>query len=366
MILDNLPRFRELDSQDMCRFLDSLPDQIDAAWQLGQTLAFPASFKRVDRIVIAAMGSSALAGDMLAALVAESCNIPVLVYRSYELPAFADGQSTLVIVMSMSGANEESRSVLHLADARGTQTLVITANPDFAAQAEQHGAVVWLFNANAPSAPSRAVFGWFMGLLLALVNRMGLVRDLAADVADAVEMLRGRVSILGADGITPKNPAKRLAGQLIGRIPVIYGSGIMAPVARRWKTQLNENAKTWAQWDELPEVNHNATEGIIFPRALMTKLAVIILASAQHDHPRVIARQNLTKDQYLQQGISVDVVKMRGSSRLAQILGAVQYGDYVSYYVAMAYEVDPTPTPAINELRERLAATQNVEHDSHD
>jgi len=179
-------------------------------------------------------------------------------------------------------------------------------------------------------------------------------------------MMRSRIPLLGIDGPTAKNPAKRLAGQLIGRFPVLYGSGIMAPVARRWETQLNENGKSWAEWDELPEINHNATAGIIFPRELMTKVSVVVLSSPQFDHPRVAIRQTLTKDQLLQQGIAVDVVKMRGNTKLGAMLGAIQYGDYVSYYVAMCYKTDPTPTPSIAELKERLAKSGEMRDDSHD
>ncbi|MEP7286230.1 MAG: bifunctional phosphoglucose/phosphomannose isomerase [Chloroflexota bacterium] len=363
MLLDDLVRFRELDMHDMRRHLDSLPDQVEAGWGQGQILPVPESFHTAERIVIAAMGSSALAGDLLAALTADSCTVPIIVNRGYELPAYVNGPKTLVIAISCSGSTEETLSALELATARGAQLLVLTADGDFAQHAETHGTTVWHFDHEGQS---RAALGWIFGLLLALVNRLGLVPDLSVDVVDAIEAVRGRITLLGIDGRIARNPAKRLAGQLIGRIPVIYGSGIMAPVARRWKGQLNENAKTWAQWDALPEINHNASAGIIFPRPLMTKVSVVILASPQYDHPRVIMRQTLTKDQYLQQGIAVDTIKMRGTTRLSQMLGGVQYGDYVSYYVAMCYEVDPTPTQSVAELKERLAAAGDLIHDSHD
>src|SRR5689334_15835692 len=100
MNLDDRDAFRELDSEDMRSHLDSLPDQLDSAWRHGQNLPLPASFQRVDRIVVAAMGAPALAGDLLAALFADSSNVPIIVCRDYDLPAFADGQNTLVIIAS--------------------------------------------------------------------------------------------------------------------------------------------------------------------------------------------------------------------------------------------------------------------------
>jgi glucose/mannose-6-phosphate isomerase len=157
-----------------------------------------------------------------------------------------------------------------------------------------------------------------------------------------------------------KNPAKRLAGQLMGRVPVIHGAGILSPAARRWKTQLNENAKTVAQWEEMPELNHNTVEGLEFPPPLMTKIAVVFLRSPRFDPPRVALRFDLTQTLYLQQGLAPDTVKARGQSPLAQVMSAVQFGDYVSFYLAMAYGVNPTPVPAITRLKEKLAAAPQV------
>jgi glucose/mannose-6-phosphate isomerase len=366
MFLDDLGQLGGLDTQNMRRHLDSLADHLEAAWTLGQGLPVPSSFNRVDRIVVVGMGTSALAGELLAALVADSCNVPIIVYRGYELPAFVDGQSTLVVVVSVSGTTEETLAALDLADARGTQLLVITANTALASRVESRGATAWIFKPDVPETLSRAVLGWTFGLLISLVNRLGLIADLSAEVADAVQETRSRVPLVGLDGRVVKNPTKRMAGQLIGRIPVIYGSGILSPVAKRWVTQINENAKTWAQWGELPEHSHNALSGIIFPRALMTKVSVVILASPQYDHERVKLRQEITKKMLLQQGIAVDVIKMRGGSRLSQMLNGIQYGDYVSYYVAMCYEVDPTPTHAISDMKDHLANAHEIELDSHD
>jgi glucose/mannose-6-phosphate isomerase len=355
MDLDDRARFRELDTQDMRLHIDRLPGQFEAAWVNGQTLPLPDSFKRIDKIVIAGMGGSAIAGDLLAALVADSCNIPIIVNRNYELPAYADGQSTLVVGSSYSGETEETLSAIEQADARGTKFMAITTGGRLAQYAQKAGAPAWTFDYLAPP---RAALGWSFGLLLALVCRLGLVRDLSADVADAVEVMGRAVPVLSVDSPVVKNPAKRLAGQLIGRVPVIYAGGLLAPVARRWKTQINENGKSIAQWEELPEVNHNGSAGISFPPPLMTKVALIMLVSPKLDHPRLALQQKITQELYLHEGLPIDVVKTRGNSPLANMMSAVQFGDYVSYYVAIAYGVDPTPVMLIEELKEKLAAKQ--------
>ena len=357
MNLDDLARFAELDTENMRARINDLPGQVAMAWALGQRLPVSTSLQRVDRIVIAGMGTGALVGDMLAAMVADSCNVPILVHRGYELPAYAEGHSTLVIGVSHDGDDEETLSALEMAEAHGTQVAVLTAAAPsvLSQQAEKIGAPVWAYHAEGPA---RVAFGAAFTLLASMLVRLGLVPDMANDVALSVETMRARVELLSVENIAAKNPAKRTAGQLIGRVPVIYGAGILGPVAHRWKTQLNENAKSAAYWEELPEISHNSASGIHFPSEMLLKLAVLMLTSPQFDHPRVKLSQEHTRELYLEHGIALDTVKGRGSSHFAQMMSQVQFGDYVSYYVAMAYEVDPTPVHSIDQLKDKLRANE--------
>jgi glucose/mannose-6-phosphate isomerase len=244
-------------------------------------------------------------------------------------------------------------AAVDLADNRGTKVLVITTGGKLAAYAERSGTPLWKYESNAPA---RAAFGWMIGLLLALVNRLKLVREMSADVTETLEVLERNVHIMSAESVVVKNPAKRLAGQMIGRTPIIYGAGITAPVARRWKTQLNQNGKTLAAWEEIPELNHNAMAGMNYPSPLMTKIAMVFLAAEKSDDERVTARWNLTRTLYLEEGIASDTVKARGVSKLAQVMSTIHYGDYVSYYVAMAYGVDPSATMMISDLNDKLSS----------
>jgi glucose/mannose-6-phosphate isomerase len=151
-----------------------------------------------------------------------------------------------------------------------------------------------------------------------------------------------------------ENPAKQLAKRLCGRLPVIYGSGYLAEVAHRWKTQLNENAKAWSFFEPLPELNHNAVVGYQFPEELAERTLVVMLTSSL-DHPRNKTRFHVTQEILTQRGIAHETIEARGESPLAQMLSAIHFGDYVSYYLALLYEVDSTPVKVIDYLKERLA-----------
>jgi glucose/mannose-6-phosphate isomerase len=193
-------------------------------------------------------------------------------------------------------------------------------------------------------------------MVLGLLNRLGFAPDLETQVNEAVDLMRAGVEKLRAEVPTSDNPAKKLTGQLNGHMPVTFGAGIMEPVARRWMTQFNENSKTWAQALTLPELNHNAVVGIDYPAGLPEQFAVVMLRSA-HDSDRVATRYEVTEGILKERGgITVETVWGSGESRLAQMLSAIQLGDYVSFYTAIAYGADPTPIEAINLLKSKLGA----------
>ena len=138
------------------------------------------------------------------------------------------------------------------------------------------------------------------------------------------------------------------------RLSVIYGAGHLSEVARRWKGQFNENAKAWAFFEQLPEMNHNALAGTEFPADLAEKIVAVMLTSSL-DHPRTKVRFQITQEVLSQRRVSCEVVEARGPSRLAQMLSAIHFGDYVSFYLAMLYGVDPTSLEVVDYLKQRLA-----------
>ncbi len=351
--LDDRARFAALDHEHMLTHIDAFPDQFAAAWAAAQTRPLPDTHRRPRQIVLAGMGGSAIGGDLTGALIASSSPASWTVVRGYDLPAYVQGPDTLVIASSFSGNTEETLAAAEQALGRGVRLLAVTTGGQLAAHAAAHGYPLWRI---AYASQPRAALGWSWGLLLGLVHRLGLIATLEADVREAIAVLREHAPRYTVSSPTPQNPAKRGAGQLIGRIPVFFGGGLFEPVARRWKCQINENAKAWAEFEAMPEANHNTIAGIGFPVEHVVDIAAVFITSRQHDHPRVALRHELTAQLCLQNGIMVDTFRPQGQSALAQMCHAIQYGDYISYYAAMAYEADPTEIAPIMELKDLLAA----------
>ena len=191
-------------------------------------------------------------------------------------------------------------------------------------------------------------------LPLALLTRIGLVRDYGEDVISTAALLRDQQGNLKRESLLARNPAKRLAGQLMERQVLLFAAEPLAPVARRWAGQIAENGKAWAQYDVLPEFNHNAVSGLEQPEFLADKTIALFLESSLAN-PHNQTRLALTRELFMTAGYNTDSVQASGESRLAHMLSALHFGDYVSYYLAIAYGVDPTPIEAIAWFKEQLA-----------
>jgi len=298
---------------------------------------------------LAGMGGSAIGADLLQAYALSQAPIPIIVWRNYELPAFV-GKDSLVILSSHSGNTEETLSAFDHALETGAKLIAVTTGGELSVRAMGAGVPLWQFeHVGQP----RAAVGYSFGLLLAAISRMGWLPDPTEEVADAVTSMKGQQATLGADVPIAQNAAKRVAGQLVGRWPTIIGADFLAPVARRWRTQVSEISKAVAQFEELPEADHNLVAGVPYPEELIPRMMVIFL-KASHYHARNQLRIDVTREVLMVEGFNTDLFQAQGKSRLAQQWTTLHFGDYVSYYLAMSYGVDPSPVPAIEELKRRI------------
>jgi glucose/mannose-6-phosphate isomerase len=282
---------------------------------------------------------------------ADRLGTPVEVVRGYDLPAWVD-RETLVIASSKSGGTEETISALEAALERRCPVVVVTTGGPLKAVAERTGLPLATFPAHGTP---RSSVGYSMGLLAGILERVGVLPLDVAEIDDGVAAAREMGARCEPGVPTQRNPAKQLAWALVDRYAVIVGSGFLAPVARRWKAQLNENGKAAAAFEELPEATHNTVVGFEQPESLRDHLYVVFLSSAL-EHPRNALRAKLIGE-LLQTGqIGHQFVEASGVGRLGQALSAVTLGDYVSVYLAFAYAVDPSPVTTIEHIKGQLAS----------
>jgi glucose/mannose-6-phosphate isomerase len=348
--LDDLNLIQQRDPGQMLARIGELPQQCRDAWANVQAFRLPDGYDDSTAVVVAGLGGSAIGGDLVRTLVEPECRVPVVVSREYDLPAWV-GPGTLVIASSYSGNTEETLSAFEQAHARGARLLAVTTGGKLAGMARDWGTPALTFNYQSQP---RAALGHSLVLLLGILGRLGFVADKGGDLDETVKVMQAWQAEIRADVPEATNPAKQLARRLHGRLPVVYGAGHLSEVAHRYKTQFNENSKHWAEFDVFSELNHNAVVGYEHPRVVIDRITVIMLVSDQYQ-PQIAARMRITGEILDQRKVDHVTVATRGESALAQVLSLIHFGDYVSFYLALLNEADPTPVKVIDYLKQRLA-----------
>jgi glucose/mannose-6-phosphate isomerase len=194
--------------------------------------------------------------------------------------------------------------------------------------------------------------------LTRLLHALGWVDDPAGAWAEAAAALRSHAKTLAPRAPESANPAKRLARALSGRSVFVYaGAESLGAVATRFRTQLNENAKLLAHSALVPELNHNEIVGWERPGATHRQSSVLVLRDLE-DAPEVARRLTLTAEYARKQGAEVHEISSGDGGRLARMASLVQWGDYLSLYLALLNGVDPTPIASIDEFKRRLAESR--------
>jgi len=300
-------------------------------------------------LAVCGMGGSAIGADLVLACVPR-LSVPAVVVRGYALPEWV-GPETLVVVVSYSGDTEEALACAAQARSRGCAPVCVSSGGSLAAFAEAEGLPLVVVPGGGQP---RAAVGSLSMPLLATLEASGLCHEHAGVVDAAAAQLEADNRILEPGCPDGENPAKALARRLEKRLAVVYGAGPTGPVARRWKGQINENAKAPAFFNELPELDHNELMGwTSLPH--LTSSTVALFLHDESGEERLTRRAELTAREYEALGVSTELVAARGDSRLARLFSLVQLGDYVSCYLALLYGVDPTPVDAIQALKANLA-----------
>lgn len=348
--LDDPQVFKQYDPEGMMNHLHRLPQLCQQAWQMALDFKLPPDYADIDKVLVLGMGGSAIGGDLAASLAQAEARLPIIVCRGYELPGFTDAK-TLVIASSYSGNTEETLASFEQALKTDAKKLAITTGGRLKDLAQERDIPIFSFDYQAPP---RAALPFSLLPILCFLYRLGFISDKSPAVAETVPLLEGLSSRIDETVPQSQNRAKQLARRLYNHLPVVYGAGITAEVARRWKTQLNENSKAWAFHEVFPELNHNAVVGYQLPEELASRIVVVLLRSASLAE-RTQLRYRITSKLLERAGVSYQIIDGEGQSPLSQMMSLVLLGDYVSYYLAMLYKTDPSPVKAIDFLKQQLA-----------
>lgn len=349
--LDNIEAIKKIDADNILQNMQEFPEQIEKCWADWQETPIPTHYVNAKNILILGMGGSGIGAALIAALARRECPMIVEVCRDYTLPAWVD-KNTLVIGVSYSGYTEETLTAFKAAVAKTDKLITIGTGGTLASMGSNHKALH--YEVKYSSQPRQAL-GYLFVSLLAILAKLRLLSFKTSDIEEAMILLKGLLKKVDVDVPVYRNQAKILAQKLVNRIPVVLAADPLTEVARRWKCNLNEDAKTCAYFEEVPEMNHNALVGLEFPENLGQKILVIILES-RHNHPRNKLRQNIMTQILSGRRIPCETVMMEpAGSILAEILQMILLGDYVGFYLAILNNVAPEPVEIIEFFKDKLS-----------
>ncbi|MFH0796654.1 MAG: bifunctional phosphoglucose/phosphomannose isomerase [Candidatus Omnitrophota bacterium] len=338
----------KFDLSGMSGRLQDFPGQIRAFQHVQETPKLDLKRGTVKKIIFSGLGGSAICGDLIRDAFMDVLEVPIFVNRDYHLPAWSD-KETLNILISYSGNTEETLSAYREVLAKGAPLTVICSGGRLAELAKGDGTP----GIKVPAGyPPRTALGYLFCSAVNILMKGGILppSSLSSELVKSVKLTAEAMDVRIHFG---KNPARQLASVLKGSVPVIYSANSLSAVATRWKTQLEENSKTLAFTGLMPEMNHNEVVGWKYPRILLKRLSVIFLRDRTED-PQIKKRFPITADLLQPRRFLVEV---EGTSNnfLVRLFTLLIFGDWVSYYLALENQADPTPVDRITQLKKKLA-----------
>ncbi|MCG3259078.1 MAG: bifunctional phosphoglucose/phosphomannose isomerase [Candidatus Heimdallarchaeota archaeon] len=363
--LDEQNRIIEIDKSNQLQILEKWSSLFKEARENSLKTVIPEKICWKDKsikygepsnIVVCGMGGSAIAGDYLSCLLKNELKIPILVNRDYYLPAFSNS-STLIICVSYSGNTEETLSCFKDALTKGTMIITISSGGLLEKLSKK---------SNVPhikireGIPPRTGLPLIYTSLLTILEKFKLIEDMSNDFEETEKILAELSIEYSPEKKTERNFAKKIAYGLYNKLPLFVGHTIYSPVSYRAKSELNENSKVMAINEEVPEQNHNGIVAWDNPNIVLNNVAVILIRDKKEPNPIKVRMEQLKKI-IEQKTEKVLELYPKGESKLAKQISLTYLIDITSIYLAVLYEVDPSITPSIDNLKGVLKKKLNLQ-----
>ena len=345
--------YQKIDIDNMFDAIWKFPNNLSDAIELSNNINLINNYNNISNIVIAGMGGSAIGGDVVSILEKSNINCPFIICRGYELPNWVN-ERTLVICSSYSGNTEETLAALEDGLKKKAQIIGITTGGELKVKLKALDKDVVLIPAGLQP---RAALAFSFVPMIKILEKISIIRtNVNIWLEDAISTLRDCREIYGGESM--ENPTFELAQQVYKNIPIIYADNSTHGIAAvRLKGQLCENGKMLSYYNDLPELNHNEIVGWENNSDHFKHLFVLWLTD-QSDNQRVKHRQEITQKILNEIGIDQFVIEMTGNSFQERFLHMINYGDWLSFWCAIAHCTDPSPVLKIDRLKQELMQRQ--------
>jgi len=351
-ILDNRASLAKLDLSNVLGSIEALADQVRQAWDSIKNLEF-APKNPIKNVVVSGMGGSALGADVAKHLFKDRLTVPLEVFNSYHLPNYADS-NTLVVLSSYSGSTEEVLSCAQEAKKVGAQIMFICAGGKLAEIAQENNWPGYIINPEFnPSNQPRMAIGYAIVGLLGLLSKAGVFDLSQAEIEEVILSITKVDEGVNIDVPQEDNLSKLIAFQCLERRPIFVASDFLAGAAHVATNQFNENAKIFADYKIIPELNHHLMEGLKFPKSNSLNHLFILITSDLYE-PRIAKRMTLTQEIVGQNEIETYELRLKAETKLTQAFELITIMAYANFYLSMLENINPAPIPYVDWFKTQL------------
>jgi glucose/mannose-6-phosphate isomerase len=356
MELHDIKVFKKLDKEDVAKSIELFPDQIRQVLEESRLIKIPSEYAKASSVVVAGMGGSSLGAYITRSAFGDQIKAPITILSGYQIPAFV-GPNTLFVISSYSGTTEEPLSTYQEAKKRGAKIIAITADmpknklKDLMLKNDIPG---YIFKPESnPSGQPRLGTGYAIFGLAVMLAKAGLFKINVRDIEDSIASLEIWSRRLRVSSKAKSNQAKKIAAALYARVPILVGAEHITGNLHALRNQINENAKLFSTYLDLPDLNHYAMEGLRNPSNNKKFLHFLFFDSKLY-HARIQKRSGLTKQVIQKNGIKITTHELIGTTKILQAFELLQLGSWVSYYLGILYKVDPVKIPWVDWFKNEL------------
>lgn len=351
--LDDLEQIKRIDTKNILGSIEALPDQIKQTWDEVANLHIPEIYRKATNIVVNGMGGSALGARVVQSVFSDTLKIPLTIVNGYDIPAIVS-HKTLYIASSYSGTTEETIIAYKKALNKKAMIFVITTGGTLKEQSQKNSTPGYFFSPTYnPSNQPRMALGYSIISQVAFLNLLGFIKTERSEINKVLDLLR-RINVnFGISVTTDKNPLKRLAGKITGKIPIFIGGEFLAGSLHTLRNQFNENTKSYADYHIIPELNHHLMEGLKHPTLNQKILHVVFFESKLYSQ-KIAQRMSLTQDIVAKNRVGYSTHYLEGKTKLEQSFELIHLGSYLNYYVALLYKQNPAPIPWVDYFKDKL------------
>lgn len=351
-ILENPTQLAELDADNLLSGISALPEQLEHTWESVKQVQFT-NTDAIKNVVVAGMGGSGLGADIAITGLADRLSKPVQLVHGYVLPGYVNS-STLVILASFSGTTEEILSCSQEAQKKGAQIAVISAGGPLLNLAQEKNFPYYKIESTFNrSQQQRMALGYALLGVIGMVRQAGACELSDVDIHDLISTVKDIAITCGVESKIEDNPAKHLAFEIIDRQPVLVGAEFIEGALHTAANQLNENAKVFAEYKVIPEMNHHLMEGLQYPTNNANHHFFIFVDSDLYK-PANHHRLELTQE--IVEGLDILslTMKLKSATKLSQTFELITIWSFTSVYLALLQGFNPGPLPVVDKFKADL------------